>query len=69
MTKDKEIEVRDIQRLLLRVYRRYQSGAITYLQAYKETSLLTSMLKTIDVMSRTGETNRDPIIIQVHPDL
>jgi hypothetical protein len=69
MTKDKEIEVRDIQRLLLRVYRRYQSGAISYLQAYKETSLLNSMLKTIEVMRRTGETNSDPIIIQIHPDL
>lgn len=35
MITDKEIEAKDIKRLLLRVYRRYQSGAITEAQAYK----------------------------------
>ena len=46
---DKEIEAKDIKRLLLRVYRRYQSGAITEAQAYRETYLLNSVLKAIEV--------------------
>jgi len=46
---DKQIEAKDIKRLLLRVYRRYQSGAITEAQAYKETYLLNSVLKAIEV--------------------
>ena len=49
MITDKEIEAKDIKRLLLRVYRRYQSGAITEAQAYKETYLLNSVLKAIEV--------------------
>ena len=44
-----DIEAKDIKRLLLRVYRRYQSGAITEAQAYKETYLLNSVLKAIEV--------------------
>jgi len=44
-----DIEAKDIKRLLLRVYRRYQSGAITETQAYKETYLLNSVLKAIEV--------------------
>jgi hypothetical protein len=44
-----EIEAKDIKRLLLRVYRRYQSGAITEAQAYKETYLLNSVLKAIEI--------------------
>jgi len=43
------IQAKDIKRLLLRVYRRYQSGAITDAQAYKETYLLNSVLKAIEV--------------------
>jgi hypothetical protein len=46
---DKEIEAKDIKRLLLRVYSRYQSGAITETQAYKETYLLNSVLKAIEI--------------------
>ena len=46
---DKQIEAKDIKRLLLRVYRRYSSGAITEAQAYKETYLLNSVLKAIEV--------------------
>ena len=46
---DKEIEAKDIKRLLLRVYRRYNTGAITEAQAYKETYLLNSVLKAIEV--------------------
>ena len=49
MFTDKEIEAKDIKRLLLRVYRRYNSGAITEAQAYKETYLLNSVLKAIEV--------------------
>lgn len=46
---EKQIEAKDIKRLLLRVYRRYNSGAITEAQAYKETYLLNSVLKAIEV--------------------
>ena len=49
MITDKEIEAKDIKRLLLRVYRKYNSGAITEAQAYKETYLLNSVLKVIEV--------------------
>lgn len=49
MITHKEIEAKDIKRLLLRVYSRYQSGAITEAQAYKETYLLNSVLKAIEV--------------------
>lgn len=46
---DKEIEAKDIKRLLLRVYKRYNSGAITESKAYKETYLLNSVLKAIEI--------------------
>ncbi len=49
MITNKEIEAKDIKRLLLRVYRRYNYGAITEAQAYKETYLLNSVLKAIEV--------------------
>lgn len=49
MITDKEIEAKDIKRLLLRVYRRYNSGAITETQAYRETYLLNSVLKAIEM--------------------
>lgn len=48
ITQPKEIEAKDIKRLLLRTYRRYQSGMITELQATKETYLLNSVLKAIE---------------------
>jgi hypothetical protein len=44
-----DIEAKDIKRLLLRVYRRYNTGAITEAQAYKETYLLNSVLRAIEV--------------------
>ena len=44
-----DIKAKDIKRLLLRVYRRYQSGAISEAQATKEASLLNSILKAIAV--------------------
>jgi len=46
---NREIKAKDVKRLLLRVYRRYQSGAISEAQATKETSLLNSILKAIEV--------------------
>lgn len=49
MITDKGIEAKDIKRLLLRVYRRYNTGAITEAQAYKETYLLNSVLRAIEV--------------------
>ncbi len=49
ITNSREIEAKDIKRLLLRVYRRYQSGSITEAQAYKETYLLNSVLKAIEI--------------------
>ena len=49
MITEKQIEAKDIKRLLLRVYRRYNSGAITEAQAYKETYLLNTVLKVIEV--------------------
>ena len=49
MITDKEIEAKDIKRLLLRVYRKYHRGAITEAQAYRETYLLNSVLKAIEV--------------------
>lgn len=48
-TDNREIEAKDVKRLLLRVYRRYQSGAITETQAQRETYLLNSVLKAIEV--------------------
>ena len=49
MITEKEIEAKDIKRLLLRVYKRYSSGAITESKAYKETYLLNSVLKAIEI--------------------
>lgn len=49
MITEKQIEAKDIKRLLLRVYRRYNFGAITESKAYKETYLLNSVLKAIEV--------------------
>ena len=34
-TETTEIQAKDVKRLLLRVYKRYQNGAITEAQAYK----------------------------------
>jgi hypothetical protein len=49
MITSKDIEAKDVKRLLLRVYRRYNSGAITDAQAYKESYLLNNVLKAIEV--------------------
>ena len=49
MFTEREIEAKDVKRLLLRVYRRYQSGTITESQAQKEIYLLNSVLKAIEL--------------------
>ena len=54
MITEKQIEAKDINRLLLRVYRRYNSGAITEARAYKEICLLNSVLKAIEVTDKDG---------------
>ena len=46
---NRDIKAKDVKRLLLRVYRRYQGGTISEAQATKETSLLNSILKAIEV--------------------
>ena len=48
ITETRDIEAKDVKRLLLRVYRRYQGGAITEAQAQKETYLLNSVLRAIE---------------------
>ena len=54
MITDREIEAKDIKRLMLRVYKRYSSGAITESKAYKETYLLNSVLRAIEVTDLEG---------------
>lgn len=49
ITAKPEIDAKRIKALLLRVYKRYQAGAITESQAYRETYLLNSVLKAIEV--------------------
>jgi hypothetical protein len=49
ITLNREIEAKDVKRLMLRVYKRYSSGAITESKAYKETYILNSVLKAIEV--------------------
>lgn len=49
ITDNREIEAKDVKRLLLRAYRRYQAGDITESQAHKETFILNSVLKAIEV--------------------
>jgi hypothetical protein len=44
-----DIGAKDIKRLLLRVYARYQRGAISESQAMREAVLLNSVLKAIEL--------------------
>ena len=46
----KEIKAGDIKKLLLSVYRRYVNGNITEAQAIRETTILNSVLKAIEVV-------------------
>ena len=43
-----DIEAKDVKRLLLRVYKKYQGGEITESKAYKEAYILNSVLKAIE---------------------
>lgn len=45
----REIEARDVKRLLLRIYKKYRSGEITETQAQKESSMLFNVLKAIEI--------------------
>jgi hypothetical protein len=47
-TNSRDITAQDIKKLLLRVYKRYQGGAITESQAQKEAYLLNSVLRAIE---------------------
>ncbi len=44
----REVTSADIQKLMLRNYRRYSSGVITEAQAYKENAFLGNILKAIE---------------------
>jgi hypothetical protein len=44
-----DIKAINIKKLLLRVYKRYSKGIITDAQAYRETYLLNSVLKAIEL--------------------
>ena len=44
-----EIRAEDVKGLLLKVYKRYQKGSITDSQAHKETYILNSVLKAIEL--------------------
>ena len=46
---NKDIEAKDVKRLLLRVYKKYSVGEITEGKAYKEAYILNSVLKAIEV--------------------
>ncbi|MFZ1323447.1 MAG: hypothetical protein WAT71_17995 [Ignavibacteria bacterium] len=46
---NKDIEAKDVKRLLLRVYKKYSNGDINENKAYKEAYILNSVLKAIEV--------------------
>lgn len=48
MDKDKELDAKEIKRLLLRVYKRYSSGGITETKAAKEKDILMALLRVIE---------------------
>jgi len=48
-TNKTDITAKDIKRLLLGVYKRYRAGEITEQTAYKESSILNSITKAIEV--------------------
>jgi hypothetical protein len=45
----REIEAKDVKRLLLRLYKKYHSGEITEAKVHKETFILNSILKAIEI--------------------
>lgn len=44
-----DIQAKEVKSLLYSVYKRYRSGAITEAQATRETTILNSILKAIEV--------------------
>ena len=44
-----DINAKDVKRLMIRTFRKYQKGQITIGDAYKESSLLGNILKAIEV--------------------
>lgn len=64
-----EIKAKDIKRLLLRLYKRYQSGAISETQAQKEAYLLNSILKAIEVTDLEDRVTRMEETINVTLEL
>jgi len=59
-----DIEAKDIKRLLLRVYKKYQSGEITETKAYKEAYILNSVLKAIEVTDMEERLQRIEILMR-----
>lgn len=49
MITERDIQAKDIKRLLLAVYRNYSTGSITESKAQKETYLLNSILRAIEI--------------------
>ena len=64
----KEIQAKDVKRLLLRTYRKYQSGDITEAQAQKEAYLLNSILKAIEITDLEGRLDNIEINLNI-PDI
>lgn len=62
--KDRQIEAKDIKKLLLRVYKRYTAGAITDVQAQRETYILNSILKAIETVDIEERLNNIEIILK-----
>jgi hypothetical protein len=59
-----DIEAKDVKRLLLRVYKKYQSGEITENKAQKETYILNSVLKAIEVTDIEARLERIEILMK-----
>ena len=49
------IQSKEIQRLLLRVYRKYERGEVTEARALKEAQLLQSLLRTTDSLQEENK--------------
>jgi hypothetical protein len=64
-----DIQAKDVKRLLVRVYQRYQSGAITEAQASKETAILNSILKAIEVTDLENRVSQIEETINITLDL
>jgi negative regulator of replication initiation len=44
-----EITAKDIKRLLLKVYKKLQTGEISEVRAYRESYILNSLLKAVEI--------------------